>query len=140
MMGGSTTRRSTLTIRKQINEIFRIVGTTRRRGLGVAAFTTLAVGHVMFLAVGYHIFTLKPGFITIVVHLVRVEEKIAMGQIFRRFLQDCKKRLLASSLLSLSLCPSVCATTCNSSAPIGRIFVKFGINIFRKLVEKTQFP
>ena len=40
--------------------------------------------------------------------------------------------------LSLSVCLSVCPSTRNNSVPIGRIFVKFGISIFRKLVEKIE--
>jgi len=64
----------------------------------------------MFLAVGCHILTLKPELITIVVHLIWVEEKWAIGQDFRRVRKSAKSdywlrnvSLFLSLSLSLSL-------------------------------------
>ena len=46
--------------------------------------------------------------------------------------QNCEKRLLASSRLSIH--PSAW----NISAPTGEIFIKFDSSIFRKSVEKVH--
>jgi hypothetical protein len=52
---------------------------------------------------------------------------------FCAFSQNCGKRLLSSSLLS------VCLSTSNNSAPTRRIFMKFSIwGLFRKSVDKIH--
>jgi hypothetical protein len=54
------------------------------------------------------------------------------GSVFiRGFSQNFEKRLLAPS------CPPVCPSAWNNSAPIGRIFMKFGIWIFFKNLSRT---
>ena len=54
--------------------------------------------------------------------------------IFRRFSQICKKRLLASS------CLSVRSSACNNSALTSRIFMKFYIAIFfENMSRKIKF-
>jgi hypothetical protein len=53
---------------------------------------------------------------------------------FRRFSQNCGKRILASSFLS------VCLSAWNNAAPTGRIFVKFDISVFfENLSRKFKF-
>jgi hypothetical protein len=54
--------------------------------------------------------------------------------VFRRFSQNCGKRLLASS------CLSVRPSAWNNSAPTGRIFMKFNIRgFFENLSRKLKF-
>ena len=58
---------------------------------------------------------------------------IAIDRFFWVLSQDCDKRLLASS------CLSVRVSAWYNSAPAGQIFMKFGIRIFfEKTVEKIQ--
>jgi len=69
-----------------------------------------------------------------------VREKTWRGQFshcywcFRRFSQNCEKRLLATS------CLSVCPSACNNSDPTRRIFMKFDIwKFFEILSKKLKF-
>jgi hypothetical protein len=64
--------------------------------------------------------------------------------IFRRFSQNCEKRLLSLSCLSLCLSfrlrLSVCLSAWNNSAPTERIFMKFDIWVFfESLSRKFKF-
>ena len=61
--------------------------------------------------------------------------KIAGLNISLGLFANSENRLLASSCLPV--CLSVCPSAWNSSAPTGRIFVKFDVlDIFRKSVEE----
>jgi hypothetical protein len=58
---------------------------------------------------------------------------LTLNSIFRRFSQNCEKRLLASS------CMSVCPSAWSNSVRTGQIFMKFEISgFFRKSREKIQ--
>jgi hypothetical protein len=57
--------------------------------------------------------------------------------VFRRVSKIAKKRLLASSGLSVRLC--VLPSTWNNSAPTGRIFIKFDIEDFLKICRTFKF-
>jgi hypothetical protein len=50
---------------------------------------------------------------------------------------NSEKRLSASSRVCVCVCPSVRQAACIRPAPIGQIFVKFGIKDFTKMFPKT---
>jgi hypothetical protein len=100
----------------------------------------------------FHIFThccFQIRFYTIYINYIISSRVVSSLHIFRqkfctRFYalsQNCETQLLSAPCLPacLSVCLSIRLSAWNNSAPIGRIFIQFGISVrFRKSVEKIQ--